>query len=903
LLFFLCFFPGAALRLGGQSYKFPPAPLEQRLTGARGQDDLCSFAINWRGEIAAIGNATKGDQGGQDISFVVFDAALNKTVERHIGRKNDDGAGQIAVLPDGRYLVAGYSVKPGGRAKTRANYFGKKDGWLLLLDERGETEREILMGTSDDDTFTALGVAPDGGVWLAGNSQEQVWLVRLDRNLNLVWEKRVRYHQLPTRAFAATLTPDGHFFVLGDIKEMQRQHLWVAGFDPDGVPSMEKIYPSSQAESGTAIIALQNKRLAIIGDVSDPRERENGFLSILDRNGVMLHYRRLGGREFDHAQALLQLRNGSLLVGGGSASFERGSRRLSAWLNLLSDKADLESDKYYGSKLDDEVLALAEHPDGRLLAIGATARQVLKMRQGWLFQLSKRSESYAPNGDLSGLALPVVYPDGQRFLEKNRSYLPIVLENKGKTPQYNLRAVLKPKDPTLLGAIKLPGIHAVMLPPIAAGDRISWGLPFQLTDEMPAGEHGFEVQFFQADRAIGPPQVLSVQVGGPMAQPEAPTAQTTPVPPAQGGSPATNTAPYTVAIWVYPNPDNFERPEIVWTQEEITVQIKIVSNQGITKQQVCLEINGEPCPSGAKFDEVQIKGDKGSKTMSQTVRLRPGENLLRATIQTANGPANSEPLKILYAPAKPNLHIVSIGVPASDLKYTSKDARDFAEVIARNQNKAFEKIFLDTLLTEERTTKTEILKALRRLQYRYTDLQILPKDLLVIFVSGHGLGAYDGSFRLAAGDYDAPFLQETSLDFEQDVVNYLQTLPCQKIFFVDACHSGTTSGTGLAGIAARKSNLNMLVSCQSDEFSYEDDAWQNGAFTHALVRGIETFMAQPAQIDQNADAALDLRELFDFIRREVPSLVNKKRPKPKTEQMPNLIMPDPNRPVVLFGSK
>ncbi|MBK9337880.1 MAG: caspase family protein [Lewinellaceae bacterium] len=154
--------------------------------------------------------------------------------------------------------------------------------------------------------------------------------------------------------------------------------------------------------------------------------------------------------------------------------------------------------------------------------------------------------------------------------------------------------------------------------------------------------------------------------------------------------------------------------------------------------------------------------------------------------------------------------------------------------------------------------------------------QILPKDLLVLFVSGHGLGAYDGSFRLAASDYDGPFLQETSLDFEQEIVNYLQRLPCHKIFFVDACHSGTTSGSGLAGIAGRKNNLNMLVSCQADEYSYEDDAWRNGAFTHALVLGLQAFATQPAGLDKNHDMALDIGELFAFVQKEVPGLVEKK---------------------------
>lgn len=980
----------------GQSFDLPEELVQQRITGSGGQDELVSLAVNWRGDIAAVGNAGRGEQGGQDISFVAFDAQLNKLVERHIGRQGDDGAGQIAALPDGRYLVVGYSTRPSGRNTSRAKYFGKRDGWLLVLDEKGDTEREILLGTADDDAFTAAAVCPDGSVWLVGNSGAQVWLVRLSSMLDVLWERRVQYHQLPTRAAAAALLPGGEFFVVGGIEELDRQHLWVAGFGSEGQPVMEKIYPASQAESGTGIIALSAGLLAITGTVEDPTDRENGFVSILDRTGVMRHYQPLGGREYDRVHTLTRLHNGRLLAGGGSASFERGSRRTSAWLALLDDTGKVTQEKYYGSKLDDVALAFAEHSDGRLFAVGATARQVLKMRQGWLFQLSERSERKAKPGTLQAVLGKIAYPNGRNFLTDERAFISFSINNTGEKGQYRLRAVVKSTGAASANLLRLPGERSVLLPPVAAGEQLDWGLPLRFAAGSPPGVYRFQVQFFQEEIPLAEPQFFEINIGkseqprleisatapdsgfvlgregfllvelrnsgqqtaqdltlsanapqgvrlpasvslGDLA-PGAKIAYRLPVLPentaigpsalplhlrvadgsllhtasadvdAAVAAPQTSSSTaakpaQTVAIWIYPNPDNFDHADIVWTQEEITVQVKIVSNQPVTRQQFCLEVNGQPCPEGTKFDEVQMKGDGTSKTFSQTLRLREGQNVLRAVVRTEAKTISSEPLKIVYAPAKPNLHIVSVGIPAADLKYTVKDARDFAKALASSQNTAFGKIFVDTLLTEEGTTKTEILKSLRRLQYRYAGLQILPKDLLVIFLSGHGLGAYDGSFRLAASDYDAPFLQETSLDFEQELVNYLQSLPCRKLFFVDACHSGTASGTGLAGIAARKNGLNMLVSCQPDEFSYEDDVWKNGAFTHALVRGFEQFSSRPASLDTNADGMLDAGELFGFIQKEVPALVEKKRPKTKTSQRPNLILAEPGRPVVLFEGK
>jgi hypothetical protein len=990
LLFQICCLTATAV---GQSFVLPKSPLQQRTTGAGGQDELLSLTTNWRGDIAAIGNATKGKEGGQDISLVIFDRHLTPVIERHIGRRGDDGAGQIAVLPDGRYIIAGYSTKPSGRNKTRANYLGKKDGWLLVLNERGETEKEILLGSPENDAFVAVTVAPDGSIWAAGNAEKQAWLVHLDASFNLLWERRLQHHNLPTQVNAAVLTPAGEWFLAGGIEELGRKHLWVAGFDTKGTSIMEKIYPNSQAEIGTGIAVVNDETLAIVGNVEDPSERENSFLTLLSRTGVMSQYTPLGGREFDHISTVLRLSSGQLLAGGGSASFERGSRRISAWLPILNTKGENATNHYYGSKLDDEVLALAEHSDGRLFAVGTTARQVLKMRQGWLFQLSETApESKLSANEINPILQELHYPTGHTMSSTERSWLPFSLKNTSAEPIYKLRAVISPQDKKLTQWLPNGVNSSVFLSPVGPQETLNWGLPVRFSAGCPSGLHAFQVQFFSGEKPISAAQPFTVQVGenigpklslrilpidsglvlgqsatlrfeihntgdqaaqglnlsssvvagvqlptqlalgdlaagsrqtyqlpiqadhiavGPKALPlslriadgsltHTATAETTlSVRSASGiGNAVTNQ--YTVAVWVYPNPDNFDKKTLVWPQEDITVQVKIVSTQPITRQQFCIEINGEPCQVGAKFDEVQVKGDRNSKTFSQTISLRQGQNSIQAVIQTPNGSIQSEPLQVVFTPAKPNLHIVSIGIPAADLKYTSKDARDFALMLASQSNTAFGNVFLDTLLTEERTTKTEILKTLRRLQYRYTDLQILPKDLLVIFVSGHGLGAYDGSFRLAASDYDGPFLQETSLDFEQELINYLQSLPCQKIFFVDACHSGTTTGTGLAGIASRKNGLNMIVSCQPDEYSYEDDNWQNGAFTRALVRGMEDFKRQPKMLDRNTDAALDISELFGFIQREVPDMVEKKRPKSKTAQQPKLILANPGQPAVLF---
>ena len=96
------------------------------------------------------------------------------------------------------------------------------------------------------------------------------------------------------------------------------------------------------------------------------------------------------------------------------------------------------------------------------------------------------------------------------------------------------------------------------------------------------------------------------------------------------------------------------------------------------------------------------------------------------------------------------------------------------------------------------TTKTAILKSLRRLDYREAKRQIKAQDLLVVFVSSHGISSEDGRFHIAASDYDQPFLRETSIDFVSELTGYLDRLDCRKVFLIDACHSGEAAGNASA---------------------------------------------------------------------------------------------------------
>jgi uncharacterized caspase-like protein len=83
------------------------------------------------------------------------------------------------------------------------------------------------------------------------------------------------------------------------------------------------------------------------------------------------------------------------------------------------------------------------------------------------------------------------------------------------------------------------------------------------------------------------------------------------------------------------------------------------------------------------------------------------------------------------------------------------------------------------------------------------------------------------------------------------IIGALRRLPGKVLVFLDACHAAGGLETGVAGarhfdtvglvneFADAQNGIVSFVSSQGNELSYEDERWKNGAFTRALVEGLE----------------------------------------------------------------
>jgi WD40 repeat protein len=234
------------------------------------------------------------------------------------------------------------------------------------------------------------------------------------------------------------------------------------------------------------------------------------------------------------------------------------------------------------------------------------------------------------------------------------------------------------------------------------------------------------------------------------------------------------------------------------------------------------------------------------------------------------------------------LHLLTIGISAYNadyaknlrLHYADRDAHDLASAIASTQEGLYSRVDAQALLNQD-ASRGGILRGLQTLR---TEMERGGgNDLAVVHFSGHGM-TVDGTLYLLPYDTDARDavgIKNTALPIDVLRTELLKLAEHGRVLvLLDACHSGATTLDGSAnavdaaalrhGLAA--ANVTVLTSSGQSEPSLEDDAWQHGAFTRALLDALN----DPAA-DADRIGLINPNALAHYVARHVASLTGGKQ--------------------------
>ena len=156
------------------------------------------------------------------------------------------------------------------------------------------------------------------------------------------------------------------------------------------------------------------------------------------------------------------------------------------------------------------------------------------------------------------------------------------------------------------------------------------------------------------------------------------------------------------------------------------------------------------------------------------------------------------------------------------------------------------KLYKDVVVrvhTDEQATRDNVMDDLEWIQRQATQ-----HDMVIVFFAGHGINdMVTGNYYFLPFDANMEAVKRTMIPGSE--IHYtLSRLTGTRLLFMDTCHAGNVTGAGARGVPDMRQFLQdlkdggqglvVITSSRPGQKSQEHPSWNNGAFTKALVEGI-----------------------------------------------------------------
>jgi hypothetical protein len=283
--------------------------------------------------------------------------------------------------------------------------------------------------------------------------------------------------------------------------------------------------------------------------------------------------------------------------------------------------------------------------------------------------------------------------------------------------------------------------------------------------------------------------------------------------------------------------------------QEIEVKFEVRSPSGEPVTQARVLVDGRPVRRGPEFKPIE----KGQSI--QTIKIPIPEKDTEISIIAENKHAASVPATVSLKwsgkvkeeefTIKPKLYVLAIGVSqykdkSLTLQFAAKDATDFAESLLKQKGGLYRDVVVK-ILVDEKATRDEIIDG-----FDWISKETTSKDIAMVFLAGHGVNDSGGVYYYLPANTDLEKLKRTGLLFTE-MKNTVASLAGKTILFIDTCHAGNVLGARAVApdimgvvneLASAENGAVVFASSTGRQYSFEDSNWGNGAFTKAVVEGI-----------------------------------------------------------------
>jgi hypothetical protein len=294
-------------------------------------DDRCFYLVNAGNGYVVAGSSTSFEI-GKTVAWIVRldqdgNALWNRTYNENFGGEFR----YVTDLDDG-FLIVGNTFTT----------LGSTNGYVLKIDNNGNPIWNITLQANCgvNKLFSAAKI--QGGFVLVGltqqtgNGNSKVWLVKIDSEGNVIWNKSYG-DSADSAGRGVTLTADGCYMVAGytDGATNEDYDFLVLKIDAAGALLWNRTYGGLESDKAYGIAPAVDGSI-IAGDTrSKGAGDSDAWIIKIDLNGNFVWDKTFGGEGFDVPTCITPLSNGDYLVGGITFSFGNGQRDF--WLFKINN--------------------------------------------------------------------------------------------------------------------------------------------------------------------------------------------------------------------------------------------------------------------------------------------------------------------------------------------------------------------------------------------------------------------------------------------------------------------------------------------------------------------------------------------------------------------------------------
>ena len=339
---------------------------------------------------------TADDYTTKDYLVTVSSGELLKWA-KSFGGTNYDYAYSIQQTSDGGYIMAGFVYSTDGDVTFN---HGDADYWIVKVDPAGSLLWQKSLGGSSYEYANAIKQTSDSGYIVAGYSassdgdvsanhgEEDYWIVKLDQDGNIIWEKSLGGSSYD-EAYDVQQTSDGGYIVVGASRssdgDVTGNHgwldYWIVKLDSSGNITWEKSFGGSthdgayavqqSADSGYIVVGYSE---SVDGNITNPHGSSDYWVIKLDSSGNMTWQKSFGGSDSELAYSVRQTTDGGYIVSGGSYSTDgditnnHGGQDF--WVIKLDSSGTLTWEKSFGGSGDEGAYSVEQANDGNYVLGG-----------------------------------------------------------------------------------------------------------------------------------------------------------------------------------------------------------------------------------------------------------------------------------------------------------------------------------------------------------------------------------------------------------------------------------------------------------------------------------------------------------------------------------------------------